>query len=73
MEELLATLNSEQRSTTEQGNIQSLIFAGVGSGKARVSTPPFAHLIRVRNVEPRRIVAVTFTPESRTKALFRAA
>jgi DNA helicase-2/ATP-dependent DNA helicase PcrA len=61
LDEFLATLNPEQRAAVEHGDGPLLILAGAGSGKTRVLTHRFAHLIRVRNVEPRRIMAVTFT------------
>lgn len=54
-------LDEAQREAVTYGDGPLLIFAGAGSGKTRVLTMRIAHLIAVRGVPPRRILAVTFT------------
>jgi DNA helicase II / ATP-dependent DNA helicase PcrA len=57
----LRALNHEQRRAAQHIDGPLLILAGAGSGKTKTLVHRIVHLIRVAKVEPRHIVAVTFT------------
>ncbi|NNE07008.1 MAG: UvrD-helicase domain-containing protein [Gemmatimonadetes bacterium] len=54
-------LNPEQREAVLFGDGPLLVLAGAGSGKTRVLTYRYAHLVYEREVYPSRMLAVTFT------------
>lgn len=54
-------LNNEQKSAVLHGEGPLLILAGAGSGKTSVLTTKIAYLIKERNVNPKNILAITFT------------
>ena len=57
---ILRGLNPAQRAAVENYDAPSLIIAGAGSGKTRVLTSRIAYMIE-RGVDPRQILALTFT------------
>ncbi|MBN2802627.1 MAG: UvrD-helicase domain-containing protein [Deltaproteobacteria bacterium] len=61
MFELKSELNEQQLSAATHVNGPILVIAGAGSGKTRVITYRIANLIKNHNVQPWRIMAVTFT------------
>jgi DNA helicase-2/ATP-dependent DNA helicase PcrA len=60
-EEIVSHLNPEQARAVTTIDGPLLILAGAGSGKTRVVAHRIAYLIGVKAVQPRRILAVTFT------------
>ena len=61
MTDYLARLNPEQREAVETVDGPLLVLAGAGTGKTRVLTTRFAHILLTRRAFPNQVLAVTFT------------
>ena len=72
LEKYLSLLNPEQKQAVEHEGSPLLILAGAGSGKTRVITTKIAWLISQKGVDPRSILAVTFTKKAANEMRERA-
>ncbi|MBI2139708.1 UvrD-helicase domain-containing protein [Candidatus Woesearchaeota archaeon] len=63
--DFLAGFNDEQKKAIINNNPHILCIAGAGSGKTTVLAKRIEFLIRYRSIDPRRILAITFTRKAR--------
>ena len=61
MTDYLSRLNPEQREAVEAVDGPLLVLAGAGTGKTRVLTTRFAHILLTNRAFPGQVLAVTFT------------
>lgn len=61
---ILEGLNSEQKAAVGCVDGPVLIVAGAGSGKTRVLTSRIAYILAEKNLDPARILALTFTKKA---------
>jgi ATP-dependent exoDNAse (exonuclease V) beta subunit len=60
-------LSDHQRAAIERTNQDVCVVAGPGSGKTRVLIERFAWLVEFHNIDPSRILAITFTEKAATE------
>ena len=61
---MLSTLNEQQLQAVQAVEGPVIVFAGAGTGKTRTLTSRIAYMISEKNINPRNILAITFTKKA---------
>jgi len=69
--DFLSRFNDEQKKSIISPSGHMLCIAGAGSGKTTVLTKRIEFLVRYRSVEPKKILAITFTRKARQEMVAR--
>ena len=64
MKSFLSNLNEPQKEAVLTFGRPQLVLSGAGSGKTRVLTYKIIYLIKVKNIPPENILALTFTKKA---------
>lgn len=73
MSDIASHLNESQRAVVYHDGSALLVLAAAGTGKTETLTTRIAHMIHVRNIPPREILAVTFSKKAAKEMRTRAA
>ena len=71
MENYLSVLNEKQLEAVTTSSQYVRIIAGAGSGKTRVLTTRIVYIIKEWGIDPRKILAITFTNKATNEMRFR--
>ena len=64
LDSLLSTLKQRQLESIKHTQAPQLIIAGAGTGKTTTITAKIAYMVEKENIDPSRILALTFSKEA---------